>query len=127
MPGPNRMPFSAAPDKNGSLWIPDFGPSNRIGRLDPKTGQIKEFIVPNQGTAGVHSAVPASDGSVWIGEQASNKVARWDPKTEQITEYQDTYAPGKEGFENGGSKHYSPSGLARTCMGNGCKCSPDGI
>ncbi len=39
MPGPNRMPFSAAPDKDGYLWIPDFGPANRIGRLDPKTGQ----------------------------------------------------------------------------------------
>ena len=105
MPGPNRMPFSAAPDKDGYLWIPDFGPSNRIGRLDPNTGHIDEFMVPNKGTASVHSAIPAPDGSVWAAEQASNKLARWDPKTKQITEYQDTYAPGKEGFENGGSKH----------------------
>jgi virginiamycin B lyase len=105
MPGPSRMPFSAAPDNNGNVWIPDFGPTNRIGRLDPKTGQVKEFVVPNQGTANVHSAVAAPDGSVWIGEQASNKLGRWDPKAEQIMEYQDTYAPGKEGFENGGSKH----------------------
>jgi mono/diheme cytochrome c family protein len=33
MPGPNRMPFSAAPDKNGNLWIPDMGSVNTIGRL----------------------------------------------------------------------------------------------
>jgi virginiamycin B lyase len=105
MPGPNRMPFSAAPDKNGMIWIPDFGSGNRIGKLDPKTGEIEEFVAPNKGTAGIHSAVPAPDGSVWLAEQASNKVGRWDPKTRLITEYQDTYKSGMEGLEDGGSKH----------------------
>ena len=105
MPGPNRMPFSAAPDKDGALWIPDFGRSNRIGRLDPDTGKIEEFMVPHQGTAGIHSAVPGPDGAVWIGEQASNKVGKWDPKTRTVTEYQDAYAPGLQGLEDGGSKH----------------------
>jgi len=105
MPGPNRMPFSAAPDKDGKIWIPDFGSGNRIGRLDPNTGEIEEFVAPNKGTAGIHSAVPAPDGSVWLGEQASNKVGKWDPKTRLITEYQDSYKPGMEGLEDGGSKH----------------------
>ena len=105
MPAPNRMPFSATPDKDGKLWIPDFGPANRIGRLDPRTGVIQEFLAPNQGTAGIHSAVPSPDGAVWIAEQASNKVGRWDPRTQTITEYQDAYAPGLEGLEDGGSKH----------------------
>jgi virginiamycin B lyase len=105
MPAPNRMPFSAAPDKDGYIWIPEFGPANRIGRLDPKTGDIEEFLAPNQGTASIHSAVPGPDGSVWIAEQASNKVGKWDPKTRAITEYQDTYSPGMQGLEDGGSKH----------------------
>ncbi|MCU1341648.1 MAG: hypothetical protein JWN92_1071, partial [Candidatus Acidoferrum typicum] len=105
MPGPNRMPFSAAPDKDGKLWIPDFGSGNRIGRLNPDTGEIEEFVAPNKGTAGIHSAVPAPDGSVWLAEQASNKVGRWDPKTRLITEYQDTFKSGMDGLEDGGSKH----------------------
>jgi virginiamycin B lyase len=96
MPGPSRMPFSAAPDKNGNLWIPNFGANNKITRLDPKTAEMQDFPVPNIGTAGIHSAVPAPDGTVWLAEQGSNKVGRWDPDTRQITEYQD---PGK------GSKH----------------------
>ena len=33
------------------------------------------------GTAAVHSAVPAADGSVWLTEQGSNKLGRWDPVT----------------------------------------------
>jgi len=113
MPGPSRMPFSAAPDKDGNLWIPNFGVANKITRLNPKTGEMTDFSVPNIGTAAVHSAVPAADGSVWVAEQASNKIGRWDPVTQKITEYQDAYLPGKEGTEGGGSKHtirLDPSG-----------------
>jgi virginiamycin B lyase len=105
MPGPNRMPFSAAPDKNGNLWIPYWSLASSIARLDPKTGEIQEFRVPAQGTVEIHSAVPAPDGSVYLEEQATNRVGRWDPKTQQITEFQDSYLPGKEGLQAGGSKH----------------------
>ena len=105
MPGPNRMPFSAAPDKNGYLWIPNFGVANMITRLDPATGKMEDFAAPNVGTAAIHSAVPGPDGSVWLAEQASNKIGRWDPNTQTITEYQDAYLPGKEGIGIGGSKH----------------------
>src|SRR5579885_18950 len=105
MPAPNRYPFSAAPDKNGYLWLPYFGRTNKIGRLDPATGTIQEYPVPSKDTAGIHSAIPAPDGSVWIGEQASNRVGRWDPNTQTVTEFQDIYAKGLEGMEDGGSKH----------------------
>jgi virginiamycin B lyase len=115
MPAPSRMPFSAAPDENGYVWIPNFGVANKITRLDPKTGEMADFPVPNVGTAGVHSAVPAADGSVWLTEQGANKLGRWDPVTHEITEYQDPYLPGKEGVAAGGTKHtvrLDPSGNA---------------
>jgi len=105
MPGPSRMPFSAAPDKNGYLWIPNFSPSNKLTRLDPKTGEMIDYTVPDTEPSAMHSAVPAPDGSVWMAEQASNRLARWDPDTKQITEYQDPYAPGLDGWGDGGQKH----------------------
>jgi len=107
------MPFSATPDKNGYLWIPNAGVANKITRLDPKTGEMQDFSVPNVGTAGVHSTIPAADGSVWLAEQGSNKLGKWDPNTQKITEYQDAYLPGKEGIALGGEKHtlrLDPSG-----------------
>ena len=117
MPGPSRMPFSAAPDKNGYLWIPNFGVANKITRLDPKTGEMQDFPVPNVGTAAVHSAVPAADGSVWLAEQGSNKVGRWDPATQKITEYQDLYLARKEGIDDGGIEAHGPTRSQRKCVG----------
>jgi virginiamycin B lyase len=128
MPGPGRMPFSAAPDKNGYLWIPNFGVANKITRLDPKTGEMQDFSVPNVGTASIHSAVPAPDGSVWLTETDANKLGRWDPNTQKITEYQDYYLPGKEGTVEGGSKHtvrIDPSGNAWSSGGPLTKFDPE--
>ena len=90
LPGPDRMPWSAHPDKDGKFWVPYYGRANKIARLDPASGEVKEFPVPNVGTAAIHSAVPAEDGSVWLTQQGSNKIGRWDPQTEKITEFQDT-------------------------------------
>ena len=105
MPGPNRMSWSAFPAKDGKYWIPYYGDANMIARLDPTTGHVDEFKAPNAGTAAIHSAVPAADGSVWFTEQGANKIGRWDPGTQKITEFQDAMIPGKENTLAGGSKH----------------------
>jgi streptogramin lyase/cytochrome c5 len=91
MPGPDRFPWTSHPDKDDNFWIPNYGSSNRVAHLNPKTGEIKEYRVPNMGPALIHSAVPAKDGSVWIAEAGAKKLGRWDPKTEKFTEYQDDW------------------------------------
>ena len=90
LPGPNRMPWSAVPDGKGNLWMPYYGDVNKIARLNEFTGEVKEYRVPNIGTAGVHSVVPAPDGGAWFTEAAGRKLGYWDPHTEKITEYPDT-------------------------------------
>jgi virginiamycin B lyase len=99
LPGPSRMPFSAAPDGKGFVWIPNYGAVNKVTRLDPKTGEMKDFTVPNVGTANIHSAVPTPDGSlVWMAETIPNKLGRLDTKTQTVTEFVD-------GSAETGSKH----------------------
>jgi virginiamycin B lyase len=114
-PGPDRMPWSAHPDKDGKFWIPYYGRANKIARLDPETGEMKEFPVPNLGTAAIHSAVPGPDGSVWLTEQGSDKLGKWDPVTQQITEYQDDWrkhtvkvAPNGMVWSTGGLSVFDP-------------------
>ena len=113
MPGGNRMPWSAHPDKDGKFWIPYYGKANKIGRLDPATGKIDEFPVPYTGTAAIQSAVPAADGSVWLTEQGANRLGRWDPKTQQVTEYQDDLRKHTIGIDNKNGVVWSTGGLTR--------------
>jgi len=112
MPGPDRFPWTAYPDKDGYLWIPNYGTSNRVARLDPKTAEIKEFRVPNPGPALIHSAVPAPDGSVWMAQAGSKKLGRWDPKTQKITEYADDWRKHTVAVHPDGSI-WSTGGLTR--------------
>ncbi len=91
IPTVRAFPWSAHPDNRGYVWIPEYGYTNQIAKLDPKTGEIWEYRVPHQGRAAIHSAVPAPDGMVWITEASTaRKIAKFDPKTEKFTEYQDT-------------------------------------
>jgi virginiamycin B lyase len=114
-PGPDRMPWAAHPDKDGKFWAGYYGRANKIARLDPDTGEMTEFPVPNVGTAAVHSAMPAPDGSVWLTEQGSNKLGKWDPVTQKITEYQDDWgkhtvriAPDGLVWSTGGLTRFDP-------------------
>ena len=123
LPGPNRMPWSAAPDKEGNIWMPYYGGANKIGKLDPETGNVKEYDVPNPNAVGIHSAYPGPDGSVWLGEFGINKIGKFDPKTEKLTEYADAYAPGKEGLVAGGSKHTVRAGADGIAWSSGTRIS----
>src|SRR5215472_8513722 len=59
LPGSNRMPWSAAPDKQGNLWMPYYGGANKIGKLDPEKAIVKEYDVTNEKAVAIHSAYPA--------------------------------------------------------------------
>jgi streptogramin lyase len=114
-PGPDRMPWAAHPDKDGKFWAAYYGRANKIARLDPDTGKIDEFPVPNVGTAAIHSAMAGPDGTVWLTEQGSNKLGKWDPVTQQITEYQDDWgkhtvriAPDGMVWSTGGLTRFDP-------------------
>lgn len=91
MPEAGYFPFGATPDKAGDIWIPNHGATNKITRLDPRTGEMKSFSVPYTGAALIHSVMPAPDGSVWLTESGrSHSLGRWDPVTRKITEYRDS-------------------------------------
>jgi streptogramin lyase len=91
---PNGMgPWSAVEDKEGMMWIPYYGRGNAVVRLDPKSGEQTSFPLGFAKKAGIHSAVPALDGSVWFTEAALGKIGRLDPQTKLITEYQNKPLP----------------------------------
>ncbi len=83
-------PWSAVEDKDGMFWIPYYGRGNEVVRLNPKTAELARFPLPFTKTAGIHSAIPAPDGTVWFTEAALGKFGHLNPFTKEIVEYQNT-------------------------------------
>ena len=101
VPTSKAFPWSAFPAKDGSIWIPQYN-SNKVGKLDPKTGKIEEFRVPETGPAHIHSAVAGPDGTVWATESSGvHKLARLDPKTKEWKEFQDPATASTRGTMQG--------------------------
>jgi virginiamycin B lyase len=75
------------------FWIPYYGRGNEVVRLNSKTTELTHFPLPFSKTAGIHSAVPAPDGTVWFTEAALGKFGHLNPATKEIVEYQNTPLP----------------------------------
>jgi virginiamycin B lyase len=68
-------------------WTGQF--ASVIGRLDPKTGEMKEFKTKTPGS-GPHGLVADKDGNIWFTGNFKGYVGKLDPKTGDVTEYSTT-------------------------------------
>jgi len=86
IPTANSIPLNVT-YSGGAVWFTEYA-GNRIGRLDPATGVIIEYIVPtaNSGPADIGAA---PDGTLWFSEQTGNKLGSLNPISGTLTEYSD--------------------------------------
>jgi virginiamycin B lyase len=89
LPRKDSAPHDTARDADGIVWYSDFQTAV-IGRLDPKTGAVKEFPIPLQKpldkgfpTGSLQIALDQG-GNVYAGTMGQSQVVRFDPKTEKI-------------------------------------------
>jgi virginiamycin B lyase len=71
---------------DGYAWYTNFG-EQYIGRLDPKTGQHKEFPLPELKKGfptGSLDLKLAKDGTLWFGMMYQGALAKFDPKSEKF-------------------------------------------
>jgi virginiamycin B lyase len=109
--GPGRFPWDCNPDKDGNIWVPYYSQVNTVARLNPKTGEFKEYPLPQQPRVAIHSAYPGPDGNVWFTEQLNNRLGKIDPQTGEVTEYQDVKPSNRERIgdtESNVSIYYRP-------------------
>ena len=76
-----RDPVQAA---DGTIWYAGQW-SDLIGRINPKTGEIKEYKLPAK--AKPHTVTLDARGNVWYMGNGNATIGYLDPKTEKITEY----------------------------------------
>tara|TARA_R110002073_G_C9357373_1_gene571148 strand:- start:88 stop:1086 length:999 start_codon:yes stop_codon:yes gene_type:complete len=81
-PGQRTRDPVEAPD--GAIWWTGMWAS-LIGRLDPNTGEMKEYRLPP--SAKPHSIVPGEDGTIWYTGNGNATIGKLDPETGDITEY----------------------------------------
>jgi virginiamycin B lyase len=75
-------PLGAA---DGSLWWTGQW-ANVLGRLDPRTGAMKEFPLKTP-KSGPHGLVEDANGNIWYTGNSAAHIGKLDPKTGQVTEY----------------------------------------
>jgi len=85
VPTPKSRPHDPAVAPDGSLWYTAQG-ANKLGRLDPQTGQFKEYPLKTPGS-GPHGLVADREGNIWFTAIAGGYVGKLNPKSGEITEY----------------------------------------
>ncbi len=81
---PSRsLSLRLALDASGRVWFTESR-NEKIGRLDPTTGEVVEWAVT--GSQPLTIAV-AADGTVWYSDRERDKIAQLDPVTGSLTEY----------------------------------------
>jgi streptogramin lyase len=86
LPRVDAQPHDAVSDAEGMVWYTDYA-DGILGRLDPRTGEIKEFQDPSPKAGypgGFHDIQLDSAGNVWLGRHEFNGVAMWDKKAEKF-------------------------------------------
>ena len=77
----SRDPIEA---EDGTIWwAGQWG--NLIGKIDPKTGAMKEYPLPAKSMP--HSVTLDRAGNVWYTGNKNGTIGKFDPKTERITVY----------------------------------------
>jgi streptogramin lyase len=84
LPRQTIAPHDVRTDADGFVWYSDFV-ENDLGRLDPKTGTLKEFPYPELKPGfptGALALEPDADGNLWLAMMFQAGLARFDVKTE---------------------------------------------
>lgn len=84
VPTPGSRPHDPLAARDGSIWYTGQL-SNKLGHLDPKTGQIREYPVKPQ--TAPHGLVEDRDGNIWFTGNHSSVIGKLDPKTGEVSEY----------------------------------------
>jgi virginiamycin B lyase len=85
VPTPGSRPHDPLATSDGSLWYTGQM-ANVLGRLDPKTGQFKEYPLKTA-HSGPHGLAEDKDGNIWYTGNTGALIGRLDPKTGAVSEY----------------------------------------
>jgi virginiamycin B lyase len=81
--GENDGPHGLVADREGNIWYTG-NLAAHIGKLDPRSGEVTQYKMPNAKAEDPHTAVFDAQGTLWFTVQVGNMVGRLDPQTGKI-------------------------------------------
>lgn len=84
-PSDNTYPYGIRLDSQGVPWYVDFR-GNRIGSVDPRTMEIKEYPLPSA-AARPRRLTITPDDVIWYTDFPRGMLGRFDPKTGEVREW----------------------------------------
>jgi virginiamycin B lyase len=85
VPTPDSRPHDPEVAPDGALWY-TAQLANKLGRLDPKTGEIKEFPLRTP-DSGPHGLAADRDGNIWFTANSKAYIGKLNPSTGEVSEY----------------------------------------
>lgn len=85
-----RAAHDVAVDKGGFVWFADDAtPGRTLGKLDPLTGKITEFVLADQNNAAEssHALVFDKTGNIWFANGTEGSPTKFDPETGKFFKY----------------------------------------
>jgi streptogramin lyase len=86
LPRDTISPHDVIVDKDGIAWYSSFGEQN-LGRVDPKTGAVKEYPVPEHKPGyptGFLALRSDQAGNLWLGNMYQAAIVKFDPGSEKF-------------------------------------------
>src|SRR3954466_10115691 len=90
LPRETIEPHDVIVDDKGIAWYSSFG-EQYLGRLDPKTGAVKEFSIPTVKPGfptGLLGLRQDREGNLWLGNMYQAQIVKFDRATEKLTTWQ---------------------------------------
>jgi virginiamycin B lyase len=85
VPTLGSRPHDPLATKDGAIWW-SGQLSNKLGRVDPKTGAIREYSLKTP-HGGPHGLTEDRDGNIWFTGNVGSFIGKLDPKSGLVTEY----------------------------------------
>ena len=85
---PKDRPGSSKQDKDGNMWMEMGG---GLSKLNPETGELHTWRLPDTTRPFIHEILPTSDGYVWLTIEKQNALARFDTRTEKFEVFRQPY------------------------------------
>ena len=85
-----RAAHDVAVDKGGFVWFADDAtPERTLGKLDPHTGKITEYMLADQNNAAEssHALVFDKMGNIWFANGTEGSPTKFDPETGKFFRY----------------------------------------